>query len=130
MKHNEPNSAIGLDDVTARVAKARDNPLAGHGGQEGNKNAIKEKVQAAKLNPLTDAGMKNEVDNVNIKTKGGNDTDYTLRRLARDKPQLLDAVEVIAVLVVSARSKVSSCDFGLVVEITTDFNSVVGRKTS
>ena len=31
-------------------------------------------------------------DNVKA-TKGGNDTDYTLRRLARDKPELLDAIE-------------------------------------
>jgi hypothetical protein len=46
-------------------------------------------------------------DNVK-KSQGGNDTDYTLRRLARDKPELLDAIAVIAVLVGFAAGKVSS----------------------
>lgn len=34
-----------------------------------------------------------QVDNVNLKTKGGNDTEYTLRRLARDCPEMLDKIE-------------------------------------
>jgi hypothetical protein len=74
LKHNEPNEAIGLDAVKAQVAEARDDPLADH-GEIGN-------------------GRKDEsrVDNVNS-TKGGNDTTYTLRRLARDKPELLDKIE-------------------------------------
>ena len=35
---------------------------------------------------------KESVDNVN-RLKGGNDTDYTLRRLARDCPEMLDRIE-------------------------------------
>ena len=61
-----------------------------------------------KDNPLASHGERVEQgDNITL-SKRGTDTTYTLRRLARDKPQLLDAVEVIAVLVVSALSKVSS----------------------
>lgn len=59
---------------------------------------LKIKCKQARDNPLANVGPptkeeKDNVDNVNIKTKGGNDTDYTLRRLARDNPELLDAIE-------------------------------------
>jgi hypothetical protein len=44
--------------------------------------------------PRNPNGRKGEsrVDNVNS-TKGGNDTTYALRRLARDNPALLDKIE-------------------------------------
>jgi hypothetical protein len=82
---------------------------------------LKIKCQQARKNPLADEDQtvkprnpsgrkgKDNVDNVNIKTKGGNDTDYTLRRLARDKPELLDAIERGELSVNAALSKVSSC---------------------
>ena len=54
------------------MAKARDNPLANVGPP----------TKEEKDNPT----------NSRIETYGGN-TDYTLRRLARDKPELLDAIE-------------------------------------
>jgi hypothetical protein len=61
------------------IKQARDNPLAEQEiGIEGGK-------------PGPGRGNKTD-DNVNG-FKGGNDTDYTLRRLARDKPELLDAIE-------------------------------------
>ena len=70
----------------------------------------------ARDNPLADVGppTKEEKDNPTnsrIETYGGN-TDYTLRRLARDNPELLDAIAVIAVMVGSAMSKVTSCHLG------------------
>jgi hypothetical protein len=59
---------------SAKTAEARVDPLADH-GEIGN-------------------GRKDQSrpDNVNS-TKGGNNTTYTLRRLARDKPALLDKIE-------------------------------------
>lgn len=60
---------------------ARTNPLAdGPGKPEGSKGANQHSAN---------------IDNVNKseRLKGGNDTDYTLRRLARDKPELLDKIE-------------------------------------
>jgi hypothetical protein len=55
-------------------------------------------IKVAKNNPLPAHGGdrksdQNQVDNINLKTKGGTDTEYTLRRLARDNPELLDAIE-------------------------------------
>jgi hypothetical protein len=75
------------------VADAKAKPLAARGGQEGNKNAIKVRITEAKADPLAKVGHKNEVDNVNFVFKGGNQTTYTLRRLARDYPELLDRIE-------------------------------------
>lgn len=55
-------------------------------------------IKAAKERPLADVGppTKDERDNVDIinnKVKGGTDTEYTLRRLARDAPAMLDKIE-------------------------------------
>lgn len=53
-------------------------------------------VKAARERPLPTHGKigngRSRVDNVNS-TKGGNATDYTLRRLARDAPELLEHIE-------------------------------------
>jgi hypothetical protein len=59
---------------SAKVAEARVDPLADHGANQHGKE---------------DGG----VDIINSKTKGGTDTTYTLRRLARDNPKLLDKIE-------------------------------------
>jgi hypothetical protein len=71
LKHNEPTKEIGLD-------------------------AIKQKVQEAREKPLADVGppTKDEKGNgYNITISRGTDTDYTLRRLARDAPEFLDKIE-------------------------------------
>ena len=73
LKHNEQDVAIGLGEITAKIAAAKDQLLAGHGGKR-------------------DPSEGSQVDNVNL-TKGGNSTDYTLRRLARDCPEMLDRIE-------------------------------------
>jgi hypothetical protein len=74
LRHNEPVQAIGIGDVAAAIKAAREKPLAEH-GKIGN-------------------GRKEESRGDNItSTQRGTDTDYTLRRLARDKPELLDRIE-------------------------------------
>jgi hypothetical protein len=54
-------------------------------------------VQIAREHPLPERGEvgrgRNRVDNINSKTNGGTGRSYTLRRLARDRPDLLDKVE-------------------------------------
>jgi len=82
LKHNEPNEAIGLDAVKAQVAEARVDPLADHGGDR--KSSIRKVVQAAG-DAIPDQGC-------NTTLKRGT-VDYTLRRLARDNPKLLDKIE-------------------------------------
>jgi hypothetical protein len=71
---NLPNLPIDTRKESAKVAEARVDPLADHGANQHGKE---------------DGG----VDIINSKTKGGTDTTYTLRRLARDKPELLDKIE-------------------------------------
>ena len=95
LKHNEPDAAVAIGDVKSKVAAAKERPLAKHGGQEGNENAAKARVDEAKANPLPipRPGQKNEVDNINSVCMGGTSADYTLRRLARDAPEMLDRVE-------------------------------------
>jgi hypothetical protein len=68
LRHNEPQAEVGLD-------------------------AIKQKVAEAKID-TTKQGQRNDLlpDNVR-KSSGGNDTEYTLRRLARDCPEMLDKIE-------------------------------------
>lgn len=71
LKHNQPASEVGL-------------------------GAVKLKITEAKANPLLNVGppTKEEKANGTIGTnnRGGN-TEYTLRRLARDAPELLDKIE-------------------------------------
>ena len=62
-----------IDDVKAKVAAAREKPLAEHGE---NQHTERERG----------------VDNINS-SKGGTGTSYTLRRLARDAPEMLDRIE-------------------------------------
>jgi hypothetical protein len=73
LKHNQPGEAIGLDAVKVQVAEARTNPLKQH-GEIGN-------------------GRSEECRGDNITSTRGTGTDYTLRRLARDAPDMLDKVE-------------------------------------
>ena len=81
LRHNEPVQAIGIATVQAAIKAARGKPLAdGPGKPEGAKGGNQHTVAI--------------VDNINkSKSKGGTDTTYTLRRLARDQPELLDKIE-------------------------------------
>jgi hypothetical protein len=57
-----------------------------------NKNPLPPSDQS--VNPRNPNGRKGKESNDNInRLKGGTDTTYTLRRLARDKPELLDKIE-------------------------------------
>jgi hypothetical protein len=71
LKINEPDTAIGIGDIKAKVEAARKKPLADVG-------------------PPTKEERGN-VCNANI-AKGGT-VDYTLRRLARDNPEMLNRIE-------------------------------------
>lgn len=66
-------SGTPIGDV---IAAAKASPLAEHGNQEGENNSRN----------------KNRDNNV-ISDRQGNDTTYTLRRLARDCPEMLDRIE-------------------------------------
>jgi hypothetical protein len=69
---NKPEWVIPLPDVLSLAAQAKQaGPLAGHGGNRKSQD---------------------QVDIVNL-TVGGNDPDYTCRRLLRDRPDLFDRVE-------------------------------------
>jgi hypothetical protein len=80
LKHNEPDEAIGLDAVKSKVGEARDKPLAGGPGKpKGSKGG----------NQHTTANGRNST-----KSEQDRSNTYTLRRLARDNPELLDAIEL------------------------------------
>jgi hypothetical protein len=64
LKINEPQIAVGLGDIVP----LRD-PKGGRPRKDEN------------------------LDNIKVSNKGGTDTDYTLRRLARDAPEMLDKIE-------------------------------------
>jgi len=97
LRHNEPAQAIGIKDVAAAIKAAREKPLAKNGTNQ--HSDVGDAIASAKLNPISDqVGVDNinpsNVDNINkSKSKGGTDTTYTLRRLARDQPELLDKIE-------------------------------------
>ena len=76
LKHNDPAKEIGIAAIQAKVAEAKKKPLLSKEQKDGRPS----KVAAI------------SVDNVNT-SKGGNATDYTLRRLARDAPEMLDKIE-------------------------------------
>jgi hypothetical protein len=71
LRHNQPGEAIGLDAVKAKVAEARVNPLPKNG----------------------EVGNGRSCDNITATKSRGTDTTYTLRRLARDAPDMLDKIE-------------------------------------
>ncbi len=64
--------AIGWGEITQKIATAKESPLATHGNQEGENNS------------------RNRGSNA---TSVGRGSDYTLRRLARDCPEMLDRIE-------------------------------------
>jgi len=76
LRHNEPGTAISITDISAKVAEARAKPLLPDDVKEGR----------------PPKGAERSVDNINT-SKGGTGTDYTLRRLARDQPELLDEIQ-------------------------------------
>ena len=76
LRHNEPQAEVGLDAIKQKVAEAKSKPLLPHDVKDGR--------------PSKDT--QRSVDNVNT-SRGGNDTEYTLRRLARDCPEMLDKIE-------------------------------------
>jgi hypothetical protein len=79
LKHNDPDEAIGIDAVKAQVPEARANPLQSADQEE------------APRNPNGRKGKESGTNSTRLK-RGGNTT-YTLRRLARDNPALLDKIE-------------------------------------
>jgi hypothetical protein len=74
-------------ELKLKCKQARDNPLAKNGTNQ--HSDLADRALDAKDNPLA---QHRGGDNVTPSSRG-NDTDYTLRRLARDKPELLDAIE-------------------------------------
>jgi len=115
-------SAKDVSDRVQAVAAARANKLAGHGAPKGNRNAVKAssrieaECRAARESKLENKG--NGPDNINSvsEPKGGTGKTYTLRRLARDRPDLLDRVEAgelsanAAAIEAGFRSKPSPAD--------------------
>lgn len=73
LKANGTGKPVGIGEIKEKIAEAKANPLADHGGDR--------------------KSAEDQVDNVNLKAKGGNDTEYTLRRLARDAPEMLAKIE-------------------------------------
>ena len=88
LKANGTETAIGMDAIKAKVAEARQQPLEKHGTNQHIE--LQAKISAARESPLNQHGG---VDNINSTMKGGTGTTYTLRRLARDAPELLDRIE-------------------------------------
>ena len=76
LKANGTGKPIGIGEIKEKIAEAKDNPLLPPDFKEG---------RPPKDNPKS-------VDNINT-SKGGTDTKYTLRRLARDAPEMLDRIE-------------------------------------
>ena len=75
LKINGTDAAIGIDDVKAKIASAKADPLLPEDVKHGRPKV-----------------SERSVDNINT-SKGGTGTDYTLRRLARDCPEMLDKIE-------------------------------------
>lgn len=73
LKANSDAAPVGMADLSKKIAEAKERPLADVGD--------------------IGRGRSNRVDNVNSNAKGGNETEYTLRRLARDAPAMLDKIE-------------------------------------
>ena len=72
LKHNEQDVAIGLGEITQKIAAAKNKPLPSHGG----------KRDPSEDDQGRDSTLKQDRSN-----------DYTLRRLARDCPEILDRIE-------------------------------------
>ncbi|NBW17216.1 MAG: hypothetical protein EBR82_55485 [Caulobacteraceae bacterium] len=71
------------------IQAARVNPLPSHGGDR--RSSTQEAVEAARNNPLSvQVARMDQVCNASLKY---GTVEYTLRRLARDKPELLDKIE-------------------------------------
>jgi hypothetical protein len=68
----EGKPARDVSDKVQEVANARANPVAAHGG---------------------DRKSEDQPDNIRLKPEYGTGKTYTLRRLARDRPDLLDKIE-------------------------------------
>jgi hypothetical protein len=80
---------VGYSEAELKIKckQARDNPLAGHGTNQ--HSDVADKVLEARDNPL---GQHAGVGNTKS-SSDGTTVDYTLRRLARDNPEMLDAIE-------------------------------------
>lgn len=79
LKSNGTEKPIGLDDIGRKIAEAKAAPLP---TQEIG-------VDGGKPGP----GRGKKTDDIVSRLNYGNDTEYTLRRLARDCPQMLDKIE-------------------------------------
>ena len=68
----------------------------GYAGTITEEQARKAAIKEAKANKDKQQGKRNDLehpDNIRKLKSGGTDTEYTLRRLARDAPELLDKIE-------------------------------------
>lgn len=79
-------------------------------------------MQEARAKPLADVGppTKEEKDNGSVTTNTGRGVDYTLRRLARDAPEMLDKIEAGEMLGVGrhhprARTRSAMAETGTIV---------------
>lgn len=79
LKANSDAAPVGMADLSKKIAEAKERPL-------------ETSDQTAKPRNPNGRSGKESVDNVN-RLKGGNETEYTLRRLARDAPAMLDKIE-------------------------------------
>lgn len=85
-------------ELDQKIDAAKASPLGEHGT---NQHDIEEQIENAKVSPLGEHGGHD-----NVRSTGyGNDTDYTLRRLARDQPELLDEIKSGALSVNAAAIK-------------------------
>lgn len=73
LKLNSPDEPVGIATIHTKIAEAKAKPLAEH------RRPTKEE-------------QTDKVDNVKF-TQGGNQSEYLLRRLARDNPEILDELE-------------------------------------
>ncbi len=95
---------VRLANIISKLRSKGVHPACVDAVRNAKKGTTVGEVIAARENPATPADQKkaprnpngrkgkSRVDNINS-TKGGNDTTYTLRRLARDYPALLDKIE-------------------------------------
>ena len=81
-------------ELGLKIASAKADPLTKH-GEIGNGRSVADAIASAKADPLSHAGEHMATKSrgtIDTSTRGGN-TDYTLRRLARDNPEMLDRIE-------------------------------------
>jgi hypothetical protein len=90
LRYNEPLQAIGIGDVAAAIKAAKEKPLPGHGG---DRKTTQDAIESAKASPLGHNRDQRADQGRDSTLKQDRANTYTLRRLARDAPELLDKIE-------------------------------------